>query len=336
MRTRMLRWLAAAALLGIPVWANAQSSCSVSAPTNGFLGTCPTTLASGASCQFTCASGYNINGPVTSCSNGVLTAQTCTPAACAVNPPLNGGRGSCPTSLPSGNSCEISCNSGYTVNGAATTCSLGVLTSTQTCSPSSCSVSTPPNGNLGTCPTTLASGSSCSIACNNGYSIVGGPATTCSFGTLTEQACSPNPCAVSAPANGAIGNCPSSLPSGNSCSFTCFSGYMLNGAATTCSAGVLTPQTCTATSCSVTAPANGTLGTCSSTLTSGSSCQFTCNSGFTLNGAATSCSNGVLTPQSCTVTPPPPGDADGPIPLWALGALGVGLFGIASRRKKAA
>jgi hypothetical protein len=44
----------------------------------------------------------------------------------------------------------------------------------------------------------------------------------------------------------------------------------------------------------------------------------------------------VLTPQSCTVTPPPPGDADGPIPLWALGALGVGLFGIASRRKKAA
>jgi hypothetical protein len=35
------------------------------------------------------------------------------------------------------------------------------------------------------------------------------------------------------------------------------------------------------------------------------------------------------------VSPPPgSGGADGPLPLWALGALGAGLIGIAARKLK--
>jgi hypothetical protein len=58
-------------------------------------------------------------------------------------------------------------------------------------------------------------------------------------------------------------------------------------------------------SCSVPAPSNGTLGSCASVLFSGRSCQFACNSGYAVVGAATSCSNGVLTAQACGALPPP-------------------------------
>jgi hypothetical protein len=43
-------------------------------------------------------------------------------------------------------------------------------------------------------------------------------------------------------------------------------------------------------------------------------------------------SNNTLT---VAVSPPPgSGGADGPLPLWVLGALGAGLIGIASRKLK--
>ncbi len=50
----------------------------VTAPTNGALGTCTSTLAAGASCQFACNDGYGASGP-TSCAAGgtTLTAATC-------------------------------------------------------------------------------------------------------------------------------------------------------------------------------------------------------------------------------------------------------------------
>ena len=62
---------------------------------------------------------------------------------------------------------------------------------------------------------------------------------------------------------------------------------------------MLTAQTCSANPCSVSPPTNGTQGTCSSVLASGGSCQFSCNSGYTLVGTATTCSAGVLSAQSC-------------------------------------
>jgi hypothetical protein len=277
MRARIGSWLAVG-LLGMPLVGNAQSSCSVTPPSNGTSGTCPSTLPSGDSCVFACDSGYSLNGAPITCNNGVLSGQeTCTPSPCAVPAPADGTLGTCTSPLQSGTSCQFTCNSGYTLNGAATTCSYGQLTA-QTCTPSSCSVYSPTFGNLGTCPSTL--------------------------------------------------------PSGSSCSFTCVAGYTLNGAATSCTDGTLTAQTCTPSSCAVPAPANGTLGTCTSPLQSGASCQFTCNSGYNLSGAATTCSYGQLTAQTCTPMAEPANQpsTDGPIPLWALGVLAASLAGVASRR----
>jgi hypothetical protein len=88
--------------------------------------------------------------------------------------------------------------------------------------------------------------------------------------------------------------------------------------------------------CLVSAPANGALGNCPSVLPSGTECQFSCANGYALVGSATSCTDGNLTAQTCLGGSNSDNTTDGPIPLWALGALGAGLVGIASRRLKRA
>merc|ERR1712159_330128 len=60
---------------------------------------------------------------------------------------------------------------------------------------------------------------------------------------------------------------------------------------------------CDANPCDVSAaPANGAVGGCNSTLASGSTCQPTCDTGYTVYGAS-SCTAGTLTPATCTKNP---------------------------------
>lgn len=173
--------------------------------------------------------------------------------------------------------------------------------------------------------------SSCSVSCSSGYSLQG-PVTSCSNGVLTAtQSCVPSPCSVSAPANGTLGSCPSTLSSGTSCQVACASGYTIVGISTSCSFGTLvSQQSCSPSACTVTAPTNGNLGTCPATLSSGSSCQMSCNSGFILLGTQTSCTAGVLAAQSCS--PPTAQGGDAPLPGWALAVLAIVLLGIVSAR----
>ena len=49
---------------------------AITAPTNGALGTCTSSLASGSTCLPTCNTGYTVSGS-SSCLLGVLTAATC-------------------------------------------------------------------------------------------------------------------------------------------------------------------------------------------------------------------------------------------------------------------
>ena len=51
------------------------------------------------------------------------------------------------------------------------------------------------------------------------------------------------------------------------------------------------------------APTNGGAGTCTSSLAAGSSCQPTCNTGYTVSGTATCSSSGTLTQATCALTP---------------------------------
>jgi len=173
--------------------------------------------------------------------------------------PANGGVGDCTNSLASGSTCQPTCSSGYTVSGTSS-CSLGTLTAA-TCSVNPCDASlAPTNGGAGDCR------------------------------TLTAATCAANPCdASTAPMNGGVGDCTNSLASGSTCQPTCNSGYTVSGTSS-CSAGTLTAATCSANPCDASAaPTNGGAGDCTNSLASGSTCQPTCNSGYTVSGTS-SCS----------------------------------------------
>jgi hypothetical protein len=95
------------------------------APTNGAVGTCTNSLASGSTCQPTCDSGYTVSG-TSSCTAGTLTAATCVPNCDASTAPTNGVVGTCTNSLASGSTCQPTCDSGYTVSGTSS-CTAGTL-----------------------------------------------------------------------------------------------------------------------------------------------------------------------------------------------------------------
>ena len=199
------------------------------------------------------------------------------PAQCnSITAPLNGGVGDCPSSLPSGSTCQPTCDEGYIVSGLSS-CSLGTLT-TATCDPAPCDTSSAPeNGGVGDCPSSLPSGSTCQPTCDEGYIVSG--LSSCSLGTLTTATCDPAPCDTSsAPENGGVGDCPSSLPSGSTCQPTCDEGYIVSGLSS-CSLGTLTTATCSANSC-----------TASSLSTKdGTDGNFYCINGGTVGGTTGSC-----------------------------------------------
>ena len=129
----------------------------------------------------------------------------------------------------------------------------------------------------------------------------------CSKGMyVTVNVIDDNPCDTSAaPANGAVGDCTSTLASGSTCQPTCNAGYTVSGTSS-CTLGTLTAATCSANPCDASAPpANGAVGDCTSTLASGSTCQPTCNAGYTVSGTS-SCLAGTFTTAECSVAPSPP------------------------------
>ena len=112
------------------------------------------------------------------------------------------------------------------------------------------------------------------------------------------------PCdASAAPVNGAVGDCTNSLASGSTCQPTCEKGYAVSGWSSCHTFGFLTAATCSPSPCDASAaPANGGVGDCTNSLASGSTCQPTCDTGYTVSGTS-SCSFGVVTTAMCEPNP---------------------------------
>ena len=119
-KVEQVKTVAAAEIAALP-------PCDASkAPTNGAVGDCTSTLASGAQCQPVCDTGYAVSGP-SKCNAAKLTAATCAPLPCdASEAPVNGAVGTCTNALAHGATCQPTCAVGYTVSGKST-CTLGVL-----------------------------------------------------------------------------------------------------------------------------------------------------------------------------------------------------------------
>ena len=130
--------------------------------------------------------------------------------------------------------------------------------------------------------------------------------THCANGMYVTVNVIGTPCdASAAPTNGAVGTCTSTLASGSTCQPTCNTGYTVSGTSS-CTLGALTAATCSANPCDASAaPVNGAVGDCTSTLASGSTCQPTCNTGYTVSGTS-SCLAGTFTTAECSVAPSPP------------------------------
>ena len=168
-----------------------------------------------------------------------------------------------------------------------------------------CDASTPPNnGAVGDCTDVLERGAECAPTCGLGFTV--SRKSSCDAnGILTSATCISR-CAVSTfPSNGEVGNCPQYLDSGDTCQPTCDVGHAVTGPST-CDSGVLSPALCLDTSgpaCDTSAaPENGDVGDCTATLLSGTTCQPTCDAGFTVSRFSY-CDGGEYTAATCSISP---------------------------------
>jgi hypothetical protein len=286
------------------------SSCQIIAPEHGNVGNCPAVMEDGRSCSFNCNSGFKVTGPaLTTCSEGVLKAQSCEPISCPnVTPPLHGRWGTCQANKPllHGESCTPECNDGYSLS-KPYECVDGTL-SVSTCIPKLCKhIAAPKNGTIGDCSNELKTGDTCTPTCNDGYALSG--PIVCSLGNFTAPICIPNECKVVAPKNGTIGNCTSTLADGERCEPKCNDGYFPSSLGAYCNVGVFTSPTCIPKSCAMIIPEKGGMGDCPNELSDLQSCTPSCQRGYTLSGQ-TSCQKGTLgrsvcVPRSCSNFKPP-------------------------------
>jgi len=266
--------------------------------------------------------------------------------------PKNGGLGECgqlsKKQLKSGHSCKPSCKQGYKIDNSLT-CYDGVLSESK-CMGLPCETAqTNTKGlkGLGDCPKTMQSGSVCTVACKDGYSLkvdqtgqafylaremgltVKKGQRACVAGNLQKVSCEFTGCPkVSTPVNGGRGDCPlSDMQNGSECTPTCKAGYMLKqkfneagklSAKASCKDKVFTPAQCEERPCfGMQDPPNGSVGQCPKAGKGQKpvkhSCKYYCNDGYEAVGEAV-CGEGQYNnvqckPKECKfVAPHPYGD----------------------------
>ena len=106
-------------------------------------------------------------------------------------------------------------------------------------------------------------------------------------------------------------------------SWSCPSPYGVNACTKTVAQVIAASNPSAATCDASAAPANGGAGDCTNSLTSGATCQPTCNTGYTVSDA-TSCTSGTLAAATCSVSPAPtPAPTPSSARSTALAAFGV-------------
>merc|ERR1712230_137897 len=289
-----------------------SSACKVTAPTNGGMGDCKDTMASGSTCTPTCGSDFTKVGTTSTCTNTVLTKPVCQGKPC--------------TGLTDA---KVQPTHGTKDAACANKVTAGTMNSGDTCDFSA----VPTNGAVGTCTKTVGglTAASCTPTCKTGYTAsgtrqCGANGVTPAVGAAGNNfACTANACtaasinaAVSSTTTASIawtgsakptGTMPTyggTLSSGGSGVLTCKSGYTASKALG-CAAGVVTAGKCEQD--------------CTTALVKPSSMTFTgtptCTAGNKLKGGTTctwgtptagntctvaTCKDGTLTQSTCAKT----------------------------------
>ncbi|XP_053807090.1 E-selectin [Vidua chalybeata] len=267
----------------------------------------------GTTCEFTCEEGFTLTGPATlQCgSSGAWDRQqpTCAAVRCEAVPRPAEGSVSCdhaPAELTSGSRCDFQCSEGYVLEGSPSTeCTAQGQWSEPVpkCKAVTCpALELPVHGavNCSHPSVQLTWGTTCEFTCEEGFTLTGPATLQCgSSGAWDRQqpTCAAVRCeAVPRPAEGSVScdHAPAELTSGSRCDFQCSEGYVLEGSPSTeCTAqgqwSEPVPK-CKAVTCpALELPVHGAVN-CSHPsvqLTWGTTCEFTCEEGFTLTGPAT-------------------------------------------------
>ena len=219
-------------------------------------GNCAASFNHGSSCALDCEAGYTISNPNVLCDAGSVDVRlaSCVPNNCVAGlnvAPTDGTLGfpsDCPNdgSLTHAQSCDLACDTGYTLIGDRPQCFAGTITSTVSCVPSDCTRIAAPglNGGFGDCNTdgTLLHNATCALTCNSGYTAVGAQ-PECDYGVLTSDVtCVPDGCTeMQLPANAVWGDCRSNgtMAHGTMCGLQCSPGYTRSGEQALCAAGII-------------------------------------------------------------------------------------------------
>uniref|UniRef100_A0A3B4D3E6 E-selectin n=2 Tax=Pygocentrus nattereri TaxID=42514 RepID=A0A3B4D3E6_PYGNA len=258
-------------------------------------------------CEYTCNEGYQVVGSqTTQCEASAawsIKPPTCELVQCSdLTEPLHGTM-QCDHLLGSfgyQSSCEFSCEEGYILADSSSSKLMCEATglwndSRPICEAVRCpTLEDPANGRIICSGESF--GSSCSFSCNDGFSLQGAPHITCTESAQWSQEkpyCEFVQCSdLTEPLHGSM-QCQHPLESfgyQSSCEFSCEDGYTLTGS----SSGQLVCEgtghwndsrpTCEPVRCpTLEDPVNGRMKCSGGSF--GSSCSFSCNDGFNLQGA---------------------------------------------------
>ncbi|XP_041573685.2 P-selectin isoform X5 [Taeniopygia guttata] len=280
----------------------------------------------GSTCAFSCQKGFVLMGPESrECTaTGIWTgdATRCEATACPVLSAPDQGEMNCSHlhgDFTFGSTCAFSCQKGFVLMGPESRecTATGIWTGDATrCEAISCPVLSAPDQGEMRCSQlhgNFTYGSMCAFSCQTGFALVGLQSRECTaLGTWTGDTphCEAISCPVlSAPDQGEMrcSHLHGNFTYGSMCAFSCQTGFVLVGLQSReCTAlGTWTGDTphCEAITCPVLrAPDQGELN-CShlhGDFTFGSSCAFSCQTGFVLIGSDS---------RKCTATETWTGDA---------------------------
>ncbi|XP_077981817.1 CUB and sushi domain-containing protein 3-like [Glandiceps talaboti] len=298
------------------------ADCSPLPTITGATSTCTSPYVHSETCTYTCDDGYSPSDGSSSfgitCVNAGWTTSSATCIAdCSPLPTITGATSTCTSPYVHSETCTYTCNDGYSQSDGSSsfgiTCvNAGWTTSSATCI-ADCSPLPTITGATSTCTSPYVHSETCTYTCDDGYSQSDGSS---SFGitcvnagwTASSVTCIAN-CGTPPTQTQATSTCTSPYVHGETCTYTCNTGYsQSDGSSTfgiTCvNAGWTTSSDTCIADCST--PPSGTQASssCTAPYLHGKSCQYTCNNGYhTSDGSSTvdiTCNSGTW--SSSTVT----------------------------------
>ena len=287
--------------------ANGQLSGAQCTPDSCIFGTSitssPTTCSgsTGDVCSFTCNLGYDPSGSHVCGSDRWFRGGSCEIVGCESSSLANS-----PTTCSgsAGQSCDFTCDPGYSVAYNAPATSHRCIAATRSfdggvCNPNPCTGGSTMAHMATPLSCTGVTGDVCVYTCDAGYTR-GNHHVCLSTGSFSGGSCTATPCTSGLTIAGSDSVCSGAY--GDECDYECRPGFTKGGSHTCGTDTSFAGGSCTPTPCSDgVVPDSTESPTCSGV--TDDVCEYTCNDGYTAGGAHTCLASGQFGGGSCTAAP---------------------------------